>query len=472
MSATHCPSPSSALVGSDEIRARFSRAMSEMYRQEVPQYGRLVELVAETNARTFAQQPALRAQMERAGEVQRLDVERHGAIRVGTAAELATLRRLFALMGMEPVGYYDLSVAGVPVHSTAFRPVRDAALRANPFRVFTSLLRLELVADEALRLQASAILARRRIFTARALELIAQGEAAGGFTSAEADDFVREALQTFRWHSEATVDAATYEALQQAHRLVADVVCFKGPHINHLTPRTLDIDAAQAAMPGYGMDPKDVVEGPPRRNCPILLRQTSFKALQEAVRFTDGSADACGAHTARFGEIEQRGVALTRKGRALYDRLLGQVRGMGHAGSAAPDYGARLAQVFAQFPDTHAELRAQDLAFYRYGLTEQGRAHAGAGAVADLQTLVERGWVQAEPITYEDFLPVSAAGIFQSNLGGQEQKHYEANAAQQAFEAALGAPVHDEIALYESAQRRSIERVHAALRAAATEVAA
>ncbi|RNK48461.1 2-oxoadipate dioxygenase/decarboxylase family protein, partial [Xanthomonas vasicola] len=75
----------------------------------------------------------------------------HGAIRVATAAELATLRRLFAVMGMQPVGYYDLSVAGVPVHSTAFRPIDEAALSANPFRVFTSLLRLELIEDAALR---------------------------------------------------------------------------------------------------------------------------------------------------------------------------------------------------------------------------------------------------------------------------------------------------------------------------------
>jgi uncharacterized glyoxalase superfamily metalloenzyme YdcJ len=48
------------------------------------------------------------------------------------------MRRLFAVMGMAPVGYYDLSVAGVPVHSTTFRPVTDAALAYNPFRVFTS----------------------------------------------------------------------------------------------------------------------------------------------------------------------------------------------------------------------------------------------------------------------------------------------------------------------------------------------
>ena len=464
----------SSFVGTDQVRARFSHAMSAMYRQEVPQYGSLVDLVADINSQVLSAQPALRTQLARAGEIERLDVERHGAIRVGTAAELATLRRLFAVMGMEPVGYYDLSVAGVPVHSTAFRPVGDAALLVNPFRVFTSLLRLELIADPALRDKAAEILARRSIFTPRVLELIAQCEADGGLRAADADAFVREALETFRWHSTATVDAATYRALQASHRLVADVVCFRGPHINHLTPRTLDIDAAQAAMPARGMDAKDVVEGPPRRNCPILLRQTSFKALQETVRFTDDE----GAHTARFGEIEQRGVALTRKGRALYDALLTEVRDMSHAGSAAPDYSQRLEQVFAAFPDTHDALRAQALAFYRYRLTPAGTAQAaavGAAAVdadADLEQLLARGWAQADPITYEDFLPVSAAGIFQSNLGGEEQKQYQANAAQQSFEAALGAQVHDEIALYEAAQQRSIDQLRAQLRGVAAAEAA
>ena len=44
----------------------------------------------------------------------------------------------------------------------------DAALAANPFRVFTSLLRLELLEDQALAAQAREILERRNIFTARA----------------------------------------------------------------------------------------------------------------------------------------------------------------------------------------------------------------------------------------------------------------------------------------------------------------
>ncbi len=456
-------------VHPDEIRSRFSRAMSDMYRQEVPQYGSLIDLVAAVNADVLQAQPALKNAMAQADELARLDVERHGAIRVGTKEELSTLRRLFAVMGMEAVGYYDLSVAGVPVHSTAFRPVASSSLNRNPFRVFTSLLRLDLIADAELREQAAAILAQRNIFTPRALALIAQCEAAGGLADAEANAFVQEALETFRWHSEATVDAATYDKLHKAHRLIADVVCFKGPHINHLTPRTLDIDAAQAGMPQHGMNAKDVVEGPPRRDCPILLRQTSFKALQEVIKFPGQSGDANdaqGTHTARFGEIEQRGVALTRKGRALYDELLAQVRSMDSAGSAGANYQDRLQAAFAAFPDTHQAMREQGLAFYRYVLQDQ---NAEVDADADIGALIAAGAVRAEPIVYEDFLPVSAAGIFQSNLGGEEQKHYEANQAQQAFEADLGGSVHDEIALYQALQDESLRAVRAALAAQTAE---
>ena len=447
--------PHSGFVSSNDIRTRFSRAMSDMYRKEVPQYGTLVELVADINAQALQADPALHAQLSRTGELERLDVERHGAIRVGTAQELSTLRRLFAVMGMEAVGYYDLSVAGVPVHSTAFRPVKDEDLLANPFRVFTSLLRLELIQDPALRAQAQEILARRNIFTPRLLELIAQAERDGGLNDADADSFVQEALETFRWHSEATVDAATYTALQQAHRLIADVVCFKSPHINHLTPRTLDIDAAQAGMPARGMDAKDVVEGPPRRNCPILLRQTSFKALKESIRFTDTQGDALGAHTARFGEIEQRGVALTPKGRALYDRLL-QAAGTGKENLSHQQH---LQEVFSEFPDSEFLLRQQGLAWFRYRLTPTGEAHRQAFRPGDdPQPLIERGWVVAQPIIYEDFLPVSAAGIFQSNLGNETQARSHGNASREAFEAALGCPVQDEFELYRQAEERSKRR--------------
>ena len=424
---------STDLVDPDTVRTLFSRALSDMYRAEVPQYGTLLDLVAVSNAEALAADPPLAAILHQSGEAERISEERHGAIRLGTAQELRTIARLFAIMGMHPVGYYDLSVAGVPVHSTAFRPVSDEALRRNPFRVFTSLLRLELVQDPELRRQAEAALQRRRIFTAPLLALLDRYDQAGGLTPAESHQLVTEALETFRWHDTATVSAETYHAMHDAHRLVADVVCFRGPHVNHLTPRTLDIDHVQRAMVDRGMSAKATIEGPPRRACPILLRQTSFKALEEPIRFADGSGRSTdGSHTARFGEIEQRGVALTPKGRALYDQLLADAQAKAQ-GQGPTAYGRVLAEVFTAFPDDYGTMHREGLAFFRR----------------------RPGAKQLEPITYEDFLPVSAAGIFQSNLGEGGQGSYGAQSSRLGFEAALGRPTLDEMALYQAAEQAS-----------------
>ena len=439
-------------ITADEIREQFSQAMSAMYQQEVPQYGTLLELVADVNLAVLENNPQLHEKMVNADELARLNVERHGAIRVGTAQELATLRRMFAIMGMYPVSYYDLSQAGVPVHSTAFRPIDDASLARNPFRVFTSLLRLELIENEILRQKAAEILRQRDIFTPRCRQLLEEYEQRGGFNETQAQEFVQEALETFRWHQSATVDEETYRALHNEHRLIADVVCFPGCHINHLTPRTLDIDRVQSMMPECGIEPKILIEGPPRREVPILLRQTSFKALEETVLF---AGQKQGTHTARFGEIEQRGVALTPKGRQLYDDLL---RNAG-TGQDNLTHQMHLQETFRTFPDSEFLMRQQGLAWFRYRLTPSGEAHRQAiHSGDDPQPLIERGWVVAQPITYEDFLPVSAAGIFQSNLGNETQARSHGNASREAFEQALGCPVLDEFQLYHEAEERSKRR--------------
>lgn len=455
-------------VHPDDIRTRFSKAMSEMYRTEVPQYGTLMELVADVNAATLENDLALRDAMLRNDEMDRLSVERHGAIRLGTAEELFNIRRVFAIMGMFPVGYYDLSVAGIPVHSTAFRPVDDGALRRNPFRVFTSLLRLELIEDEALRAEAAHILSRRQIFTASALKLVEKAEAEGGLDDADADEFVREVLETFRWHNDATVTLAAYNRLHDAHRLIADVVSFKGPHINHLTPRTLDIDAVQADMPKRGISPKAVIEGPPQRKCAILLRQTSFRALEEEINFKPSDDDqSSGTHTARFGEIEQRGVALTPKGRKLYDDLLASVRRdvqVAASGGNAKDYDTQLTETFEAFPDDWAEMRNQELAYFRYSVTEKGKLCSTHDRLpTTLDGLIEAGFIQFDPIVYEDFLPVSAAGIFQSNLGTDAQQNYSESSNRDVFEAGLCSKVQDELELYAEAERRSLDLAYETL---------
>ena len=135
------------------------------------------------------------------------------------------------------VGYYDRLVAGVPVPFDRIPPdrrQRPASESLSGFYVAAAPRPHR--GSSKLRDEAAAILAGRRIFTARTIELVEEFER-GGLDGQQAEEFVREALETFRWHSEATVSADSYRRVHDAHRLIADVVSFKGPHINHLTPR-------------------------------------------------------------------------------------------------------------------------------------------------------------------------------------------------------------------------------------------
>jgi uncharacterized glyoxalase superfamily metalloenzyme YdcJ len=437
-----------------EIRVQFTAAISQMYRKEVPKYGTLLEIVSDLNLQQLETKTGFIQPLKNTGKLQYLSEERHGAIRLGSAEELHTMRRLFAVMGMYPVSYYDLTEAGLPVHSTAFRPVQLNHLEQNPFRMFTSLLRLDLIEDIALREQAQAILSQRKIFTSAVLELIDLFENQHGLTSDQAEQFINEALETFRWHQQATVDKETYQKLLDTHGLLADIVCFKGPHINHLTPRTLDIDRVQEQMKEVGLNAKALIEGPPRRLYPILLRQTSFTALDEVVEFkTDGDQTITGSHTARFGEVEQRGMALTPKGRALYDSLLNKVRNETlSAGNQVDLYYQKLETIFDEFPDDLEEIRQQGLGYFTY----QAREGAIADEDSDLQQLIDVGMLRYTPITYEDFLPVSAAGIFKSNLGENAFQQIQRSPNQQIFEQALGCPVINEFELYQRIQCDSL----------------
>jgi len=445
-----------SFISTNEIRTQFTQAMSKMYQLEVPQYKKLLSLTKKVNQDTIKDSSSLTDE-----EIRLLSLEHHGAIRVGSREELSTMRRLFAVMGMYPVDYYDLSVAAIPVHSTAFRALDISDLQESPFRVFCSLLRLDLIDDEKLRLQAENLLNKRQIFPEQLLSILEISEKQGYLTFKQSENFIEQALDVFRWYENASVEKHVYDELKKTHGLVADVVSFNGPHINHLTPKVLDIDGCQNSFKLSGIRAKENIEGPPRRSCPILLRQTSFLAIEENIVFSDGES---GLHTARFGEVEQRGIALTPKGRNLYDRLLIQAKN----NDQDLDYDVRLKKAFLDFPDDYDEIRQQKLAYFYYSVNDLNKR--SSLICEDIETLISLKLVKATPIIYQDFLPVSAAGIFTSNLSEQSFLDNKIEHADQInenlsiFENALGSKVNISFELYEKLQNDSLKKTLATFR--------
>jgi uncharacterized glyoxalase superfamily metalloenzyme YdcJ len=209
---------------------------------------------------------------------------------------------------------------------------------------------------------------------------------------------------------------------------------------------------------------KDFTEGP-SEDTPILLRQDAYKALTEPVQFRESDGSVVDTvHTARFGEIEERGYATTPKGRALYDACLAQADAMREQDPALPArdftaYDAAYAKPFAPFLKTLPALLAQGLVFGRYAATPKGRAARGGVTSTDLAELLRQGLLQVEGLRYEDFLPVSAAGIFASNLnqyGTQSTAAVRPSYSQSQLEAILGKPIIDATVVYRGIEAASV----------------
>ena len=446
-----------------ELRAEFARRLSAMYGREVPAYNTLVEVSTEVNEEYVAKHGT---EAERLGSIERVTAERHGAIRLGSPKEMAQVARIFAAFGMYPVGFYDLrdaSASSVPVVSTAFRPIDGAELAKNPFRVFTSMLAAEdpRFFDRELRAELAEFIGSRQLFGAELLNLADTAAASGGLGPDDAERLLELATAAFELSGE-PVDYEWYKKLEAVSAVASDIGGVSSTHINHLTPRVLDIDELYRRMQERGISMIDEIQGPPRWDGPdLLLRQTSFRALGESrvFRYADGSINE-GELRVRFGEVEARGIALTVAGRELYDRMVAEADAtlaLAPAGTTRVDVAAK---VWAEnLPRTEKELALQGLAFFTYRLNENAPGLASLPGTASLADLIETGIAVPQPIVYEDFLPRSAAGIFQSNLTEEGSKDVDQIGTSydiRRMSRIVGSEVHDPNDLYQRQQDDSI----------------
>jgi uncharacterized glyoxalase superfamily metalloenzyme YdcJ len=469
MTTTHLHQTRRTLALAD-LRAEFALRLASLYGTEVPAYHTLVDVSRDVNSTFIA---AHGAEAERLGSINRVTAERHGAIRVGSPRELAQAARVFAGFGMYPVGFYDLrdaSKSSVPVVSTAFRPVDADELARNPFRVFTSMLvatdRRFFDAETQARLED--FIGARTLFGPELLELADRSADQGGLDGPDAERLLDLATVAFKLSGE-PVDHDWYFALERISAVAADIGGVSSTHINHLTPRVLDIDDLYHRMEARGITMIDEIQGPPDWEGPdVLLRQTSFKALAEErqFRYADGSVRP-GSLRVRFGEVEQRGVALTPRGRDRYDRMVAEVDLRLAAAPAGSTRVEMARQVWREnLPTTERELALQGLAFFTYrvaGALRQAQGPAVQGpaprGTAALRTLIEAGVLVPEPIVYEDFLPRSAAGIFQSNLtdeGSRDDDRLGTPYDLDLLSEVIGRPVAEPMLLYQAQQNASL----------------
>lgn len=261
------------------------------------------------------------------------------------------------------------------------------------------------------------------------------------------------------------MDRAKIDALGDAKASASDVKTLVDELVRRLKLPEFNLNALKHN--GF----KDFTEGP-SEDTPVLLRQDAYKALTEPVTFTnsDGSTHQT-VHTARFGEIEQRFYATTPEGRELYDKCLTVADAAREKDPSLPKkdfakYEAMYAEPFKAFPKTLSELISKGLIRAKYMPTKKGIAAKGTIKTTDLAELVKLGYVQVEGLRYEDFLPVSAAGIFASNLnqyGTKSTAKSKPVYTQAMHEEVMGKKIIDTDAQYKALEAESLLKTFEAL---------
>jgi uncharacterized glyoxalase superfamily metalloenzyme YdcJ len=456
-----------------EMRRLLALELSNMFSTEVSEYNQFKKIVQESNEAFLQENPNQIIDAE-----DRVMAEKHGAIRVGTPTEMRIVTRIFSVFGMYPVGFYDLTQlpkGALPMIATAFRPIDDS-IEISAFRIFCSMLHPAYIKPE-IKEDVMQVLAQRGEnnpkFSEKLKTLLCIAEEQG-LTYVQLKEFVTEVVNALRINIQKPICFDLYKALRKENDVFADIVCL-GININHLTPRVYDIQDATNRLQQAGIPMKDGgIEGPPICDAvPVLLNQTSRKAPGEPLFVSNDKAildlplessqlnllkksapklvlkagETVHAyldriqialesaplveieHKARFGEIEARGIALTPKGEALYHSLLAAGRFQ------------------AEFPQTHTELFTAKLAYYRLHIINQEIDTINIDQ-ENIHDFIKKGFVKLIPLTYEDFLTTSAAGIFTSNLSSgvsdisNEIKSQSAD-NQILLETAMGRPIID-----------------------------
>ncbi len=500
--------PASATLPAFEIRKLVARGFSEMYGRELPEYNRFTVPVRASNLAQLDRHPDPHVNRETLME------EKHGAIRVPGAEEMRVVTRIFAVLGMVPVEFYDMTILGeksLPMIATAFRST-DRSVEESAFRMFCSMLHVPSIPPQVRDEVLAELEKNRRLypkFSPELLALLDRAERNSGLGADDARRFAALVVEALSMHKDKVVNFALYSKLRQISDPLADIV-LESPVLNHLTPRALDIEDAVAQLNAAGIPMQTVIQGPPIREGspqiqlnqiariaagedvfvtldpavlaefardPISLAQSKADAprleLQSGEKVADYMARIEAAlasvpiaviqHKARFGEIEARGVALTRKGEAAYNAY-----GIESETDPAAKQ-AKVAKFKQEYPRTDRQLHDAGWAYYTYQTTEAGRTRRGSNAArkADLPALLDAGDVTLVPQTYHDFLPFSAAAIFRANLTegsrGIDGVARDASDNRRTLEQAMGTTIADRHDLHRRDRDESLRRVCAEL---------
>ena len=162
--------------------------------------------------------------------------------------------------------------------------------------------------DAETQARLEAFMAARTLFPPELLTLADRAAAQDGLDAGDAERFLDLATGAFALSRE-PVDHDWYFHLERISSVAADIGGVPSTHINHLTPRVLDIDDLYARMQARGIAMIDEIQGPPalggpgRAPAPDILPGARRGAAVPASRRVGARPAHCGSASARSSSV-------------------------------------------------------------------------------------------------------------------------------------------------------------------------
>ena len=421
------------MLDRSEIGTRTSAALTRMYEQENPIFKLILALAKKASG------------IDAAAIV-------HGAIRLPEGQEYTDAVKIMEACGLSLQNIYHL-----PEHHIIASAACPDPLAHESFRMFMSMLRVtdavnDIIANpkteyvakdpERFRDQVKQAIAARPGIDRKLLTLADKAGSQDGLTEAELHAFTKGVTDWLQMDTETPIDKALYETLiAEGSDVLADVVCFKKTHLNHLTPQIpvaknlkpmgMDIIALTAQIQAFF----DLVNDSARtgntsheaeKYLKHILGETSWHTLGIT------KEDFLGWAQLR-NSIEKKAAAL-RNPDAVQSTPQPPFNGLTMIAIQGQRQDDGIAIYLQQVSNKGVPVKVRDILHMApfveleqrgYWLTQAGEQYVSAPhqlqtfKTYSCQELCDKGYIYHHagiPLKYPGFLPKNAAGIFKGNL--------------------------------------------------------
>lgn len=427
-------------VESDEIRLKYVQMISDLFHSRYSVYGVVFDIVRDVNNMALIQNASLYDEMVKKGQKQTFSQELSAHYILFNPGDLGIIRRIFAVMGLYPVGFYNLDLNGKSLASTLFKPLNKIALKQQPFRITVSLANQSFDNE----CEQHNVPKNRLDLSEKFLGLLQKFEKYSALNELDVHYFIQE-LQENLHKPDYDMQCCEQRPFRSSMNQIRESIMIRSTSLACLNlPKVIE------ELKHFDLYAIDDLDGPSDRKHPLLFNKMNINLRSKHPDHQKSDSDNQNIPVFTI-QLEQRGLALTAKGHQFFKSILSNLKSRLEPRTRLSLVQKRklMNQVFKRFPDSSYSLYRKGLAYFTFSVNPEIEIIDDRyWTEEDLPRLIRSKRILLTPLIFEDIYSSYSVHASSSFDFVEEKK---------SFEAYLGTCIHDEMRYYVLCQEQSLQ---------------